>query len=71
MGAFRLKFGTVALVLQTVFIVLFATLTEYDWRAHPVYSDPNHPLYSNDTSEAYKDSSEPTSFYVGRKYPRK
>ncbi|XP_060580401.1 ammonium transporter Rh type B-like [Ruditapes philippinarum] len=68
-SGFRLKFGTVAIIVQTVFIVLFATLTEYDWRAHPVYSDPNHPSYTNDTNLAFQEENESISHYVGRKYP--
>lgn len=65
----RFKFGAVALFFQAAFIILFAFLVEYDWRAHPIYSDPNHAKYTNETKNFFADNPEETSSFVGRKYP--
>lgn len=68
-AGFRFKFGAVALFFQGAFIILFATLIEYDWRADPIFSDPNYKLYTNKTKEFEYDDGESISGYVGRKYP--
>ncbi|KAL4229279.1 hypothetical protein ACF0H5_012319 [Mactra antiquata] len=70
MASSRYKFGIVSFILQIIFVILFAALGEYDWRAHPVFSDPNHPLYTNDTNaDALFTSIDENSAYIGRKYP--
>ncbi|XP_052804715.1 ammonium transporter Rh type B-like isoform X1 [Mya arenaria] len=66
---FRFKFGSVALFVQVVFIVLFATLLEYDDSADPKLPMVGDHNYVPPTSENATSDGETTWARVSRKYP--
>lgn len=62
---FRLKFGLVALVLQTVFAILFAFLVQYDATA-----DPKLPKVGDHNYVPGEATVEETTGLLAAKYPR-
>lgn len=68
MGArgFRVKFGMVALLLQTAFAILFAFFVQYDESA-----DPRLPKMTDQNYDSNGKSHEETAVLLAAKYPGK